>query len=306
MSGVRLVWALVLALTGCAPAAAPQVATAPPVTASLPAPPPARAPALTERDAIALVRTHLKPSIWIALHTELRDHAAGKALVSSFASSTFEQAKIDPGNEIDALVSGCAKESGCFTLFEHHIAPERIRRFLDLTAEKSTTPAEWLTEDPPTVRVTYADDGKGVAVLTQVNENLLLASLRPAPGLVEALQTTRGLEASRDGYVAVGGMTWMWSNLEDGLNLRIKIAPDGALAGDLRGTAVYAMPMDFVSDEASHHLKRRFDFWWLPPGIFTENFRFEIRDRELFMPVRIEPSLIEAIASGLRLVMRFR
>ena len=74
---MRFAWALVLGLAGCASSTAQPVALQPPVTASLPSAPAAPAPVLTERDAIALVRTHLKPSLWIALHTELRDHAPG-------------------------------------------------------------------------------------------------------------------------------------------------------------------------------------------------------------------------------------
>jgi hypothetical protein len=306
MSGVRFAWALVLALTGCASPTTQQVAKPPAVTATLPAPPPAPAPSPTERDAIALVKKHLSPSIWIALHDELRDHAAGKALVSSFASTTFEQAKIDPGTEIDALVSGCDIEIGCFTLFEHHIPPERIRRFMEITAEKSISPAEWLSDDPPSVRVTFAEEGKRAAVLTQVNANLLLASLRPAPELVAALQKTRGLEPSRDGFVATGGMDWRGSGLLNGLALRLKIEPDGALAGEIRGTTLDPELTVVVGQAASRVLKRRFDLWWMPPGIFTEEFQFEASENQIFMPVRVEASLIGAIASGLRLVMKFR
>ncbi|NUO50165.1 MAG: hypothetical protein HOV80_15030 [Polyangiaceae bacterium] len=310
MSGVRFAWALLLGLAlpglfGCASPSTQPALVAPAVTATLPPPLPTPAPSLTERDAIAVVRAHGKPTMWVALHSELRDHTAGKALVASFTSATFEQAKIDPATEIDALVSGCAIESGCFTLVEHHISSDRIRRFLDVTAEKSSTPAEWLSQDPPSVRVSYTTSGKGVAVLTQVNENLLLASLRPAPELVKALEKTRGLEPSRDGYVAVGGMSWNQSGLVDGLSLRMKVDGDGALAGDLRGTATEEQPPTLTADLASRKLKIRFDTWWLA-GIFKDDFQFELTGRELHMPVRIEPSHLEAIAAGLRIAMRFR
>jgi hypothetical protein len=295
-----------LFLVGCAGAPAAQEVVVPVVPVTVAKPQPAAVPAPTERNAIALVREHLKPSLWVAMHTELREHAAGKGLVSAFASKTFEEAKIDPATEIDALVSGCATESGCFTLFEHHIGPDRIRRFLEISAEKSVSPAEWLSEDPPSVRVDYAKDTKGVAVLTQVNTNLLLASLRPAPTLVAALQKTRGLEPTSGGYVMIGGMHPPTVPLEDGLSLRLAIAPDGALAGELSGIARDDYPAALVAERSSEYLKRRLGYWWLPSGIFSEDFKLEISGNKVHMPVRIEASLIDTITSGLRLAMRFR
>lgn len=313
MSGVRFVrafsWGLAFCgLAGCASPSTQPVPLAPPVTASLPAPLPAPppSPALTQRDAIAVVRTHTKPTIWIALHTELKDHAAGRALVSGFSSKSFEEAKIDPGDEIDALVAGCDLGIGCFTLFEHHIAPERLRRFLEIMAEKSISPAEWVSREPPAVRVTFADGGKRAAVLTQVNENLLLASLRPAPDLVQALQKTRGLEPSQDGVVAVGGMVMPRMGLDDGLSLEMKMASDGGLAGELHGKMNGDLPATLVAKHATERLQGRFDVWWLPAGVFPHDFQFETSESELEMAVRLEPSLMTAIASGLRFVTRFR
>jgi len=276
-----------------------------PVAAATPAPPPV-APAPTRRDAIALVRAELQPSLWVALHTELREHAAGKGLVSAFASSTFEQAKIDPGTEIDALIAGCAPQIGCFTLFEHHISPDRIRRFLEISAEGSVSPAEWLSESPPSVRISYASDKKGVAVLTQVNENLLLASLRPSPTLVAALQDTRGLEASTGGNVMVGAVHPPSPLLEDGLALRLTIAPDGALVGELSGRVAGDYPPQLAAEHTSAYLDRRLGYWWIPPGVFSQGFQFETSGDKLSMPVRVEAPLIETITAGLRLAMRFR
>jgi hypothetical protein len=163
-----------------------------------------------------------------------------------------------------------------------------------------------LSEDPPSVRVDYAKNTKGVAVLTQVNPNLLLASLRPAPALVAALQKTRGLEPTSGGYVMIGGLHSPTVPLQDGLSLRLAIAPDGALAGELSGTARDDYPAALVAERSSEYLKRRLGYWWLPSGIFSEDFKLEVSGNKVHMPVRIEASLIDTITSGLRLAMRFR
>jgi hypothetical protein len=103
-----------------------------------------------------------------------------------------------------------------------------------------------------------------------------------------------------------GGIDPRVVSLQDDLALALEIAPDGALTGRLSATVKEGSNAERAAEWSSAYLKRRLDYWWLPPGIFTDGFRFEVSDGTISMPVRIEPTLVEAITAGLRIAMRFR
>ncbi len=260
----------------------------------------------TQHNALAVVVAEEDPNVFFVVHRQIHAHPALADVIESLPEiKSMRDAGIDPGGDVDQLVSGCSERIGCFTLFEHHIRRESLQRFLAAMAKKSKTPAEWLATAPAVLRINLGSSQKTVAVFTEVNENLLLVSSRDASELALALRLTRGIEDSVDGQVITGRMK-MDVGTEDGIAMSLRLAPDDALVGALWGKVAPGNDPAIAARFATRRLQRRMSFRWVPaPADRDEWFQFAAVDGEIRAPVRVDKELVLLFAAGLKLAAVF-
>ncbi len=298
---------LYLSLVACSARAPVEPTAIPAAPSAKPSAPPAPLAMPERRDALAIVRQVTRPRVLVVLYPQIRKRPLLPDFIEALpAIDALEAARIDPTVDIDGAVAGCEPRIGCFTLFTHHIRSERIRRFLELSAEDGVEPAEWLAEAPPTLRVRYATRTTSTAVFTVVNEHLLLVSLRPAPDLAAALAETTGLEPAQPGVAIAGRMAGPPGLLDD-VHLTLRVEPDGALAGKVEGRVEPGRDPAIVAYAVEEALRKRVDYAWLTPLLGDGmDFRMRHAGDRVEGAVRLDADTLSLVAAGLRLAMRFR